>query len=577
MVNRSVFLSKADELSAINEFDSFHSVLDRILTFEALNEELSKYNEAEKVLSDSILFEFHLDLVMSGLKAITEYNQGLARGVSTILEKAKETADRNAVTFINEAVSRLEVWKKSRLFEQEEATEEESSLYSLVKKIGSSLTEGFEPIGILHLVLDIIGLIPGIGVGADLINATIYFFRGAQKDAPVGMYFLGVISLVSAIPGFGDPFVGLKPAARAAEPVFRATMSGGAREGAEQLLRVKPSQRSAVVRLLRVIAEKGSAILAKVIELLGKLSSEIIAKASSLIPFIGGKLKTLFEKIGAALSAQANKLSNFSKRFKDLEKEAFKSQTKAANAAMDTMRKEGGSMKINGDRVTMLNKNGESIGEFSKAALFNSRTWSKKYPGLFSAGNETAEIMAFNNLISRSGRSLSKGINIALGRVFSTKTYIFLGKLIVKFYLNDGKWPHTDNDTSQVSDSEAIFQAKAGFYEWQKQQIAKQKKESGAIHLPAAMIDSADKEAFDKVTEYQNLQAKKFGQPSIIPVIYSKYKNEETLREFSQFYEEVESGELKLREDGTYPPVEEKVAESYLISFEKFNKSRKNG
>lgn len=61
-----------------------------------------------------------------------------------------------------------------------------------------AITEGGSAIGILHLILDIIGLIPGSWVGfpidvvANLLNAMIYAGRG--------MWFLAILSAISAIP-----------------------------------------------------------------------------------------------------------------------------------------------------------------------------------------------------------------------------------------------------------------------------------------------------------------------------------------------------------------------------------------
>lgn len=61
-----------------------------------------------------------------------------------------------------------------------------------------AITEGGSAIGILHLILDIIGLIPGSWVGfpidvvANLLNAVIYMARG--------MWFLALLSAISAIP-----------------------------------------------------------------------------------------------------------------------------------------------------------------------------------------------------------------------------------------------------------------------------------------------------------------------------------------------------------------------------------------
>jgi len=81
------------------------------------------------------------------------------------------------------------------------------SLWSSVKNFISALTEGGSVIGIIHLILDIIGLVPGSWVGfpidvvANLLNAIIYGIRG--------MWFLAILSAIAAIPA-NYLFKGLK-------------------------------------------------------------------------------------------------------------------------------------------------------------------------------------------------------------------------------------------------------------------------------------------------------------------------------------------------------------------------------
>lgn len=80
-------------------------------------------------------------------------------------------------------------------------------LWDSVKSLLSAITEGGTAIGILHLILDIIGLVPGSWVGfpidvvANLLNALIYGARG--------MWFLAILSAIAAIPA-NYVFKGLK-------------------------------------------------------------------------------------------------------------------------------------------------------------------------------------------------------------------------------------------------------------------------------------------------------------------------------------------------------------------------------
>ena len=80
-------------------------------------------------------------------------------------------------------------------------------LWDSVKSFISAITEGGSAIGILHLILDIIGLVPGSWVGfpidvvANILNALIYGARG--------MWFLAILSAIAAIPA-NYVFKGLK-------------------------------------------------------------------------------------------------------------------------------------------------------------------------------------------------------------------------------------------------------------------------------------------------------------------------------------------------------------------------------
>ena len=75
------------------------------------------------------------------------------------------------------------------------------SLVSTVKSFLSTMTDGGTPLGILHFVLDIIGIIPGSWIGfpsdvaANLLNALIYFIQ------PNPSYLLGFLNVALAFAG----------------------------------------------------------------------------------------------------------------------------------------------------------------------------------------------------------------------------------------------------------------------------------------------------------------------------------------------------------------------------------------
>jgi len=76
-------------------------------------------------------------------------------------------------------------------------------IVDILRSIWNALTENGSPLGILHLVLDIIGFMPftylgvPIDVAADVINAIIYLFEGQYGSALIS-------GIAAALPGIGD-------------------------------------------------------------------------------------------------------------------------------------------------------------------------------------------------------------------------------------------------------------------------------------------------------------------------------------------------------------------------------------
>ena len=77
------------------------------------------------------------------------------------------------------------------------------SLIDTLRSIWNALTENGSPMGILHLILDIIGFVPASWVGfpidviADGLNALIYLFEGQYGSAIIS-------AIAAALPGIGD-------------------------------------------------------------------------------------------------------------------------------------------------------------------------------------------------------------------------------------------------------------------------------------------------------------------------------------------------------------------------------------
>ena len=188
----------------------------------------------------------------------------------------------------------------------------EGSTMGFLHELWNALTEGGSPIGVLHLILDIVGVVgdvfgPAIPIGlvADVLNAIIYFVRAAA--APEGesgkFWLLGSISLIAAfIFGAGDALKLHKFAAKSAAPVMEAILKGGSKAGGEALAKVSAKEAGPVMKLLQFISKNISGVLGKASGLLGKFFDGFIAKLVGWIPFIGKPLKGFFESIGTSFT-----------------------------------------------------------------------------------------------------------------------------------------------------------------------------------------------------------------------------------------------------------------------------------
>lgn len=140
----------------------------------------------------------------------TEVNESASTYQEMLLDSIESIQEigKNQRALFYAAVDDLKIKTKE---EYDKAVQEAFAVYEglwdMTTSLLKALTEGGTAIGILHLILDLIGLIPGSWVGfpidviANVLNAIIYGVRG--------MWFLGILSLIAAIPA-NYVFKGLK-------------------------------------------------------------------------------------------------------------------------------------------------------------------------------------------------------------------------------------------------------------------------------------------------------------------------------------------------------------------------------
>ncbi len=538
------------------------NAFDRLLSFERLEWEAGLLNRTESLLSESTLFNLHFDMIVNGgREALTKYHHGISAGRNEILEQVRHHLTRSDLSHLNEAISQFKEELKlelSKFIAEREAVrdigatlnESDESMLSKAKSLWLAITENSSTIGILHLLLDIVGafgdfVVPGVGVAADLINASIYVTRALLPGAPEGMWTMAIISVVAAmIPGGGDALKILKPGAKLAEPVISATARGGVSAGAAALGRVPAGRKPVVVRFLKYIAKYGSMAFSKLLSGLGSLSSSIIAKIGGWIPFIGGPIKGFFTRLGTSLSKFGDEVKSFSSRFDDVERAALKAELKLVDDALSKMYRKGGKIVPDeaSDTCKIFDRNNTLLGEFPRSLVINLKNWEKRAPGLFRTADQA---IAHQNFLANGARALLG--NFVRGTVrLSRATLIFLGKQVYKYW-SSGK----DTDLSPPSDGELEATGALTLQDWVHERMEEQLEGTGAIYIPSVTMSANDREAYEQVNNYNNELAKKLGERSVVSVV-RKEPDSEVMAEFNKFYDDIASGKIIQLEDGTF-------------------------
>ena len=550
-----------------NYFRGNESILSSIITFENIKWEATALNLAESILPEKLSFDLHFDMILSGgATAVTQYYKGLLSGKNSILEKAKASGHASHKA-INESLASFEIALKSRLknilnesdlagFDAalsggEYTPKSDGGTFGFLKSLGNALTEDGSPIGILHLVLDIIGVLgdavmgfTGIPVGmiADILNAVIYFIRGK--------WLLGTISLIAGlIPFGGDVLKGFKGVAGPMEKVLVSTATKGNKAGVEVLSKVPAKDKGLVIKGLRFIARNIMGALGKAGKILESFFSSFLAKVTGWIPFIGKPLRSFFNKIGQTFGKYSDNMTNFSKGFGTVEKETLKLALKESDLLVSKTLAGKGKMALDPatNLVNCYDTSGKLLGQFSPELLTNTKVLNSKYPNLFKVSKDPQgkQILAYYNSVGRSSAKLSdgaakyfmkKGWSAVKG---TSRLAAFLGKQIIK--LITGKEPQEAGYT----DAEVEYWGNSSLNSWIADRIKKEKEETGAAYLPSIMLDSSDEEVFTRITNYQNNYADLLGMPHIIPVVYDKYGTGETKSDYPGFWKEIESEHSK--------------------------------
>ena len=545
------------------EFPKYQKQLFSTVTFENLVSEAHSLNAIESAVPSEISLGIHFDKIFeSAGNRVKDYYTNLSLGKNQILEEARALG--LTTQQINEAIDDFRNFIKHKLFEEAmalgapvegtmdgfgtalsggekkaPAAGSKWTILGTLKKVWNALTEGGSVIGIIHFIIDIIGLVgdfifPGVGVVADIINAIIYAIRGK--------WMLAIISLIAAIiMGAGDGLKLFKPVAKPAEQIFvKLARKGGVEEAAEAL--AKTGSKGPVMRFLGLLASMVGTALSKASTLLAKFIQGI-GKIVSWIPGLGGLLRPIFDGLGGILTKFGDSMSLFASNFKLLEKGGAKVAVKEIDDAIAS----GVNFYISKDGkwVTLLGKDTKYPAEAVARAynivnpknniLFkNGAEWVKYHKAV----TGPAAKAAFRDRI---GAFLKTRFNAETVAAFKTRLPYFIGKQIYKLIFGSDFVP----GKSKWSKEEVEGHGNGAFNDFIRRRIEEEKRKTGADYVPSLVLDSTDQEAFDKITDYQNHYAQISGKPSIMHVVYDKADESPDAKQFKTFFDKVAAGEVK--------------------------------
>lgn len=602
-------------------FSNYSQVFENAVSIPAIRSELRFIDKVEQCFSQDEIFDFHFDTILDkGARSISEYYSSLSSKNSQLINEVKNHFTDDQLGILNEAISELKSIVHGLTFNQlnEQATDiisdiqrrlpelskkalaskkesdsqavgsitsseefdkaiagkgytpQEGGVLNFLKQLWNLLTEGGSPIGILHLVLDIVGLFDFVGIGiiADILNAVIYFIRAGvdDKERRGEFILLGAISLIAGvIPVAGDVLKTLKPAARGMSKVMIETIEHGSKGGVEVLAKLPPREAAKSMQGLRFIGKNIGPAFAKATKLLSKFFDTFLAKVVGWVPLIGKPLKAFFEGIGKTFSKMADTFNNFGKSFAKAEAEYIEMTIKGANKSIEKAVKAGGKLEVDaaGKSVEVFSKSGRSLGTYPVDVLTDPKVWNKKAPGMWKMNSPSAtQAVRYTNGIINGAPLLTRGLAKIAGKNIKrvARLSAFVGKQIVK--LSTG----SDWKSAGYTETEIEYYGSAAFSEWIRKELKKEKEETDAVYVPGLMLDSSDKEAYDRVVKYQNNYAKLFGQPTIIPVIKEK-SDAKTQKEFDEFMDSIKKG--------AQAPENKNVSESvrlrHIVPFSNFN------
>lgn len=578
-------------------FEGTEEIFDRLFSIENISNEAEILNRAEESIPEDLRFNLELDLILKRNNSTSDYHKGLAESKNLLFDMAESHLNEGEISELKTAMSELFEGFKELKGQSKEAILEQLSMaidnadslkrgpndiddmlgniksttdmsgitstgggwWGLVKKLFNAITEGGSAIGILHLVLDVVGLLGDffgpVGMIADILNGIIYMVRGK--------WVLATISFIAAmLPFAGNIFAGIfKAGAKTGGEVMKvATVMGksGARvsDDAVKLL-AKSSPES--IKALDYMAKSTKTVMPGLRGMISGFFRDFIGKLVSWVPFIGKPLQRFFNSIAKMFDGYATKALKFSD-------DVTKSMAKVATHTLDdffkaaskpgteivagTISKNIGKEATEGAAGLLVKDvTGKVVAELPAAFIKNSDHIAKRWGGLL--GEETLELMAKNSdnivdlytsiaKVNKAGSGAMGLVNrvgdkVVKGFIVGKQMPLFFGKQIYKLFANM-------DYMGVLSDSEYEAIGNVAISETMQEIMDKNLKENPEQDYDVPYVDAiTNSEGQEVLQQTLQVNAENFGLPGVGHVLYyTKGTKDKIPESVAKFYQDIE-------------------------------------
>ena len=508
-----------------------------------------------KSLSESIISNSELKELKKGFAKLKEH---LSK--SDVNEQALQIA-QTAQIAANPILSKIDLSLDPELGKLN--PEEEIGFLGLLDKIINGLTDNKSPLGFVHLLLDIVGVVGDafgpVGLIADALNALIYAFEGR--------YFLAILSVIGAMIPFAGPIIKrVFASGKAGKEVAEITSKymKGSIGISDDAVKVAASASPNSIKALDHIVEHTSKAMSMANNVISTFFSKFLANIVKFLPFgIGKSLSKVFKKIGSNFETFAKKANRFANDIPTIVKRAdIKKLDDFFSVALPGKGfTKGNKIVTRGDNLVVVNRSGIKQAEIPASLLKGSDMLKSKFgPGITNSIEKT--IGSTEKATARFYRSLGTSIDFAakkgtmtiFGKIYMLKTrmLLLLGKEIYKVIEEFGDKEAFNSKTATEADYKLVSIAHITneFKRKQREDVSNNKE---ALYSCPILDSIKDEDAYEIMNGHLEYNAKMMNLPGGFPRelnkhLQKKYKEDKDVQEYIKTFGIPQSSSYSINE-----------------------------